>query len=57
MAPPPLGPFAEAELSPMARSFYRDNKRVSNRRIKDELGVTLTYPDYRLGLRALLPEG
>ena len=57
VAPPPLVPFAEAELSPMARSFYRDNKRVSNRRIKDELGVTLTYPDYRLGRRALLPQG
>jgi hypothetical protein len=37
----------------MARSFYDDSKRVANRRIKDELGVTLLYPSYRDGLRAL----
>lgn len=54
-APPPV-PFEDAELSPMARSFYADNKRVSNRRIKEELGVTLRYPDYRSGLRALLEQ-
>lgn len=54
--PPPLIPFAAAQLSDMARSFYRDNKRVSNRRIKEELGVTLAYPDYKTGLRALLME-
>ena len=41
-------------MSPMARSFYAENKRVSNARIKDELGVDLKYPDYRAGLRALL---
>ena len=52
--PPPLIPFEEAELSGMARSFYRDNKRVSNKRIKNELGVALAYPTYREGLRALL---
>ncbi|MDJ0944043.1 MAG: SDR family oxidoreductase [Kiloniellales bacterium] len=52
--PPPLVPFEAAELSDMARSFYRDNKRVSNARIKAELGVTLAYPDYRTGLKALL---
>ena len=51
---PPLVPFAEAELSPMAQSFYRDNKRVSNKRLKEELGVTLAYPTYREGLQALL---
>jgi hypothetical protein len=51
--PPPLQPFADAVLSPMARSFYDDNKRVSNRLIKDELGVTLRYPTYREGLAAL----
>ena len=55
--PPTLVPFAEAELSPMARSFYRDNKRVSNRRIKEELGVELAYPDYKSGLKALLVAG
>ena len=54
VAPPPLVPFEQAELSPMARSFYDDNKRVSNARIKTELGVCLRYPDYRAGLAALL---
>ncbi|WP_188791488.1 SDR family oxidoreductase [Salipiger pallidus] len=49
---PPAIPFEEAEMTPMARSFYAENKRVSNRRIKDELGVELFYPDYRAGLRA-----
>lgn len=51
---PPEVPFDEAELSPMARSFYAESKRVSNARIKEELGVTLAYPDYRTGLAALL---
>jgi nucleoside-diphosphate-sugar epimerase len=54
VAPPPLVPFAEADLSPMARSFYDDNKRVDNTRMKQALGVRLRYPDYRAGLRALL---
>ncbi|MDJ0934068.1 MAG: SDR family oxidoreductase [Kiloniellales bacterium] len=54
--PPPLVPFGAAELSDMARSFYRDNKRVSNARIKAELGVSLAYPDYKTGLKALLAE-
>jgi nucleoside-diphosphate-sugar epimerase len=52
--PPPLAPFETAELSEMARSFYADNKRVSNHRIKVELGMTLRYPSYRDGLAALL---
>lgn len=51
--PPPLVPFDEAELGPMARSFWADSKRVSNRRIREELGVTLAYPTYREGLGAL----
>ena len=54
IAPPPLVPFEEAGLSAMARSFYDDNKRVSNARIKSELGVTLRYPTYREGLAAIL---
>jgi nucleoside-diphosphate-sugar epimerase len=54
VAPPPLEDFASAALSPMARSFYDDSKRVANRRIKDELGVSLQYPSYREGLAALL---
>ncbi len=53
VAPPPLIPFEDAALSAMARSFWRDNKRVSNRRLHQELGVELLYPDYRAGLRAL----
>jgi len=51
---PPLVPLAEAALSPMAASFYADNKRVANRRIKEELGVRLAYPSFRDGLAALV---
>jgi nucleoside-diphosphate-sugar epimerase len=54
IAAPPLVPFDEAALSPMARSFYDDNKRVRNALIKSELGVILRYPDYRAGLTAIL---
>ena len=43
----------EAELSPMAKSFYAESKRVSNRRIKTELGYKFLYPNYRDGLRSL----
>ena len=53
---PPEVPFAEAEMSPMARSFYAESKKVDNRRIREELGVELKYPDYRTGLKALLAE-
>ena len=53
MAPPPEVPFEEADLSPMARSFYAESKRVSNNRIKTELGVELRFPTYREGLRAI----
>jgi hypothetical protein len=38
----------------MGRSFYDDNKRVRNDRIKRELGVRLAFPDYRAGLAAIL---
>ena len=54
VSPPPLVPFDQAELSPTAKSFYDDNKRVSNALIKEELGVRLRYPDYRVGLAAIL---
>lgn len=47
-------PFDEAGMTPMARSFYGENKRVRNTRIKAELGVELLYPSYREGLRAVL---
>lgn len=53
VAPPPAVRFADADLSPMARSFYADNKTVSNALIKQELGVRLAYPTYREGLQAL----
>jgi hypothetical protein len=52
--PPPLVPYEEADLSPTARGFYITNKRVSNKKIKQELGVTLRYPDYKSGLNELL---
>lgn len=51
---PPTVDLDSAEVSPMARSFYAESKRVRNNRIKDELGVALKYPDYRSGLAALL---
>ncbi|MFZ1468199.1 MAG: SDR family oxidoreductase [Paracoccaceae bacterium] len=51
---PPAVDFATADLTPMARSFYEESKRVRNDRIKRELGVALLYPDYRKGLAALL---
>jgi nucleoside-diphosphate-sugar epimerase len=54
---PPLVPFAQADLSAMARSFYLDNKRVSNRRLHEELGVSLAYPNYKAGLDALYAAG
>ena len=51
---PPAVPFDEADLTPMARSFYDENKRVRNDRIKEELGISLLYPNYRVGLEALM---
>ena len=54
LPPPEAVPFEDAEMSPMARSFYAESKRVRNDRIKTELGVRLLYPDYRAGLAALL---
>ncbi|WP_374443082.1 SDR family oxidoreductase [Stella sp.] len=55
VAPPPAEPFAAVaeSLSPMARSFYADNRRIANGRIKRELGVRLLYPTYREGLAAI----
>lgn len=54
ISPPPVVPYEQADVAPMIRSFYSDNKRVKNDRIKQELGVTLRYPDYRAGLQACL---
>lgn len=57
VAPPPVVDYATADLSPMARSFYDDNKRVRNDRIKEELGFSLAFPDYRVGLKSLFDAG
>ncbi|NDW44474.1 SDR family oxidoreductase [Ruegeria sp. PrR005] len=54
---PPAVNFDEADLTPMARSFYSENKRVRNDKIKQELGVELRYPNYKVGLEALAHEG
>lgn len=51
---PPAVPFDQADMTPMARSFYAESKRVRNDRIKAELGVQLIHPDYRAGLASLL---
>lgn len=51
---PPAEAFDEAEMGAMARSFYADSKRVSNARIKRDLGIELKYPDYRSALAAIL---
>lgn len=54
--PPPLQDYESVKdsLSPMARSFFGESKRVSNRRIKEDLGVALKWPTYREGLKGLL---
>ena len=54
LTPPEALSFDNANLSPMAASFYADNKRVSNKRITGELKVELQYPNYRAGLASLL---
>ncbi|CAO4133708.1 SDR family oxidoreductase [Methylorubrum extorquens] len=53
---PPEVDFETADLSPMARSFYGENKRVRNRLIREELGVQLAFPTYREGLAALVSD-
>jgi nucleoside-diphosphate-sugar epimerase len=56
MPVPPEIAFEDAEFTPMARSFYAENKKVRNDRIKTELGVKLLYPTYREGLQGLLDQ-
>ena len=51
---PPLIPFDQAEMAPIVRSFYKDNKRIHNDLIKNELGIQLIYPDYHSGLTSCL---
>ena len=57
LPPPPLIPFAEADMSPMARTFYSANRRVSNAALRSQLGVDLAFPTYRSGLDALWAAG
>jgi nucleoside-diphosphate-sugar epimerase len=59
LPPPPEVLFVDAErtMSPTARSFYEANRRVCNRKLKGELGVTLRYPSYRDGIQALYEAG
>ena len=57
VAPPPEEAFATAEMSAMARSFYASSARVSNAKLRRELGVTLSCPTYRHGLDALWRAG
>lgn len=52
--PPPLIPIDEADLAPITMSFYKDNKFVRNNKIKQDLGVALKYPNYKLGLEGCL---
>ena len=56
ITPPPIIPIEQANLSPMGRSFYSEQRRVRNTRIKADLGVELRYPTYREGLAACLPD-
>ncbi|MBU2089021.1 MAG: SDR family NAD(P)-dependent oxidoreductase, partial [Alphaproteobacteria bacterium] len=56
VAPPPEIPVEQADLSPMGQAFYSENKRVSNQRLKSDLGVALAYPTYREGLAAIMRE-
>ncbi len=55
MNPPEETPFNPDNMTPMGLSFFAESKRVSNQRIKEELGYVLKYPTYREGLTALLP--
>lgn len=56
LSPPPEEAFETAEMSPMQRSFYRDNKRVANGAIKRVLGIDMLYPTYRDGLAQILEQ-
>ena len=55
---PPLKlvPFEEANLSPMEREFYSNNRRVSNAKIKEEFGFTFQYPSFRDGLNKIFED-
>jgi hypothetical protein len=55
--PPPEIDFETADISPMARSFYGENKRVRNQKSKDVLGMQYKWPNYRTSLKRLWDEG
>jgi uncharacterized protein YbjT (DUF2867 family) len=57
VTPPPEIAFEDADLTPMARSFYQGSRRIGNALIKSELGIELRYPTYREGLVSLMPRG
>lgn len=57
VSPPPEQDFETAELSPMARSFYGENKRVANGRSKAVLGLDYAYPNYRTAFARMWAEG
>jgi nucleoside-diphosphate-sugar epimerase len=57
LPPPPEEPFETAILSPMARSFYADRRRISNLRMRTDLACEPRYPTYREGLAALFEAG
>jgi nucleoside-diphosphate-sugar epimerase len=54
--PPREIPFEQAQMTPMARSFWSDNKRVSNRRLK-QAGYAFRFPDHRLALASMWRDG
>jgi nucleoside-diphosphate-sugar epimerase len=53
LSPPPAQPYSQANLSPMAASFWSECRRIRNHKIKRALGVQLKYPTYREGLQAI----
>lgn len=54
VTPPPEIDFEDADLTPMARSFYEGSRRIGNELIKSELGISLRYPTFREGLASLI---
>jgi len=53
ITPPAAIPYESAQMSPMAQSFWQECRRVSNLKIKTDLGIHLLYPSYREGLRSI----
>jgi nucleoside-diphosphate-sugar epimerase len=53
---PPKVDFFSTNLSEMVRSFYAENKRVENFKIKNDLDIKLKYPNYKVGLKSILRE-